>query len=1115
MLKSKKIALLLVVTMLMTAFPFGLVASAAGDISYTDFNTAIETFITDMTTGMNPADVKIAFRHLENRLTIEGGLSALQTDIGAMTADDPSAVFGTEMTNRFLAELADRLMTTAEGAQVAGLLGMLDADAWRDVFDLLDSPEVAGLVTDSGAAVAIGATMVDWFSLIDIVGVEIDSASLNAYMLSRALGENPAFVDDGVGELALADISAMENYFDAAFTGLNINNVLYNEENSFSNIFSSWLVAVNGLAAQDQVNRFLLDYDLLRDADATAIRLAPYLETMIAGDDLEPIAVEVNLFNNIGTIADLGVGAYQMTLNYEPAALNLDALALNGQPLNLESGSLGMTGALALFDVDEASGEVTLAVTMTGGASNSTADGNINMVEAEFHAIASATGGFTTVYVDNLIFLDASGQELQLPDDVYDAFYDIKVDADFAPFLSDIRLDGEPVSDGDTVTLYKDSATIEALVDPLDANVTINGSNVDVGSLGQISREMTGLSEGENNVVILATNSYGTDDIEFTIIYNAGPEGLVETAENLADEFVPEILQSEVTAAYEAYQAAADEVSQMPASDEKTALETRLSVVASEIDSAQASLFADAETEVTSVEALASAFDAETTQADIDAAQSAKDAAAAKVGSLTSNDYSTLVDEAAKKAELVNRLASVQTTIDTAQDELYQRQADEAAAGVTEIQDPAKDATEITLPVVDGYTVTIKTSSNEAIASPDGTIVPPYDDTEVTLVLTLVNDTTAKTADTTEISLTVPQSSKGQAVDAVNAADEDSMATALVDHETVLGIDLSGDYASLVDNSDVLLAVANGQQYSTVEEVASTFESALAQRVAYEDSKDILAFEFESFNPALEAGVEGTVDAQGASVSVIVPYGTDTENLIPTFTVSQDASAIPLSGHAGDFGEVVEYTVTAMNGSTKVFAVTVVQGDADSTADLSGLSVSAGEEQLNISPEFDPAVTTYGAIVGYDKDSVSITATPQSPLSEVAINGTIADGEAVAVEDLSLGDNEIEIVVTAQDGLSETVYNITVTRQSNSAAVIESFVFEADGNSALEEDVSGVIDGTDITVTVPHGTDASSLVPTISVSEGAEVAPGSGEVSDFTESSTYTVTAQDGQTVAE
>jgi uncharacterized repeat protein (TIGR02543 family) len=54
-----------------------------------------------------------------------------------------------------------------------------------------------------------------------------------------------------------------------------------------------------------------------------------------------------------------------------------------------------------------------------------------------------------------------------------------------------------------------------------------------------------------------------------------------------------------------------------------------------------------------------------------------------------------------------------------------------------------------------------------------------------------------------------------------------------------------------------------------------------------------------------------------------------------------------------------------------------------------------------------------------------------------------------------------------------------------------------------------IMSGTNITVTVPHGTDVTALTPTITVSDGASVDPASGESQDFTKPVIYTVTAED------
>jgi len=86
----------------------------------------------------------------------------------------------------------------------------------------------------------------------------------------------------------------------------------------------------------------------------------------------------------------------------------------------------------------------------------------------------------------------------------------------------------------------------------------------------------------------------------------------------------------------------------------------------------------------------------------------------------------------------------------------------------------------------------------------------------------------------------------------------------------------------------------------------------------------------------------------------------------------------------------------------------------------------------------------------------------------------------------------------------------TPTTQSSEKS-ISSFTL-----SGLNPVVNGAIDNTNYTVslTVPTGTDVTTLIPSISVSDYATVSPSSNVAQDFTNPVTYTVTAQDGSTQA-
>jgi len=168
-------------------------------------------------------------------------------------------------------------------------------------------------------------------------------------------------------------------------------------------------------------------------------------------------------------------------------------------------------------------------------------------------------------------------------------------------------------------------------------------------------------------------------------------------------------------------------------------------------------------------------------------------------------------------------------------------------------------------------------------------------------------------------------------------------------------------------------------------------------------AKTIEAFGFSGLSPAVNGIISGN------SIAATVPFSVDVTTLAPTISTSAKATVSPASGVAQNFSNPVTYTVTAEDGSTATFTVTVTK-----------------------------------------------SAAPKS---------------------------------TAKD--------------------ITAFSF-----GALSPAVAGVIDNTakTISATLPAGTDATKLVPTLTTSAKATVSPASGAAQDFTKAVTYTVTAEDGST---
>lgn len=76
----------------------------------------------------------------------------------------------------------------------------------------------------------------------------------------------------------------------------------------------------------------------------------------------------------------------------------------------------------------------------------------------------------------------------------------------------------------------------------------------------------------------------------------------------------------------------------------------------------------------------------------------------------------------------------------------------------------------------------------------------------------------------------------------------------------------------------------------------------------------------------------GSTQINGTAISVTMPYGTDVTNLTPTITVSENAAVVPGSGVPQNFTAPVSYTVTAEDGTTKTYTVTVVVAEPDTYA---------------------------------------------------------------------------------------------------------------------------------------------------------------------------------------
>jgi hypothetical protein len=242
----------------------------------------------------------------------------------------------------------------------------------------------------------------------------------------------------------------------------------------------------------------------------------------------------------------------------------------------------------------------------------------------------------------------------------------------------------------------------------------------------------------------------------------------------------------------------------------------------------------------------------------------------------------------------------------------------------------------------------------------------------------------------------------------------------------------------------------------------------------------IVAFDLRaSLNPTLPEDVRGTVEDR--EVWLDVPADTDVTSLVPTI-IYRGRDITPTDNAPQDFSDPITYTVTAQDGGRRTYTVSVVKSDG-STNDIRVLRVN-------------------GVAGTIDGQNISVTLPHGTDVSSlrVLVNH---NGKSVIPENDTLQDftQPVEFTVTAQNG-SEKTYTVTVNVASDSAKDITAFAI--DGRSAD-------INDTQITLTLPSGTDRSQLAPELTIT-GVSVSPDSGEQQDFSDPVVYTVTAADGST---
>ena len=194
-------------------------------------------------------------------------------------------------------------------------------------------------------------------------------------------------------------------------------------------------------------------------------------------------------------------------------------------------------------------------------------------------------------------------------------------------------------------------------------------------------------------------------------------------------------------------------------------------------------------------------------------------------------------------------------------------------------------------------------------------------------------------------------------------------------------------------------------------------------------AKEITSYRFEAtINPVLSSDVEGTIDSDNHTVSLTVPYDTPLTSLVATFTLSSGATAKigtapQVSGTtANDFTHSLTYTVTAEDGSTQDWVVTVTIANPVRYVATDGDNANDGSEEhpwLTIQYALDtiPAPGTIRVKEGVYSESITF------PSDNMIILQSINGDSLTTI----IGDNNLSTVTGSNSLEGTTLEGFTIS----------------------------------------------------------------------------------------
>lgn len=228
-------------------------------------------------------------------------------------------------------------------------------------------------------------------------------------------------------------------------------------------------------------------------------------------------------------------------------------------------------------------------------------------------------------------------------------------------------------------------------------------------------------------------------------------------------------------------------------------------------------------------------------------------------------------------------------------------------------------------------------------------------------------------------------------------------------------------------------------------------------RVTSQDGSTIKTYTVNVLRPSVNADLSGLAISSGSLSPVFssattsyTATSTNAATVVVTPTVAEANATIEIRSNTGSYSptasgvgtsvtignisanNTINVRVTAQNGSTtKTYTINIRR--LSTNANLNSLVLSAG----TLNPSFSTNTTTYSTSVANTTTSITVTPTSTSNFATIEskvnaeVFAPVTSGTASNALNLNVGNNNIEVKVTAEDGIATRTYTINATRVSS------------------------------------------------------------------------------------